>query len=318
MNSSIHKPLSHSSSARFVLSKQQKKYACSEVHPLLPTDALRSPGMHQPPLPSDLPLASLKQVILTTGPFLFVWSYLRGYVSKHGAFPVFSTIITINSILYAAFSALLSYLLIQSYLLQHASPDKPISIPLPLGLTIPFLDKSTLTIAEMGYIYHLSKFYEYIDVINLVGQGKVVGPHMAFHHITTPYLTCFRVLGCTGEDWRVFALANTVHHTLLYAYFGGIGDWLKRIIPVTGCVQLALGVGVDVWWMYLTEGGRKVEGTGALEDEARNRGIAILVLVRYGMLFAEELKGGRAGMGKEEREKLQAQGGEEVEGKKRK
>jgi hypothetical protein len=275
--------------------------------------------MHQPPLPPDLPLASLKQVILTTGPFLFVWSYMRGHISKHGALPMFSTITTINSIVYAAFSALLSYLLIQSYLLQQdASSHRPIFVPLPLGLTVPFLERSSLTIAEIGYIYHLSKFYEYMDVINLIGQGKVVGQHMAFHHITTPYLTYFRVLECSGDDWRVFALANTIHHTLMYAYFGGLGDWLRSVFPVTGCLQLALGIGVDALWMYWTEGGKKLAGTGASKDEARNRGIAILVLARYAMLYAKELQEGRAGMVKEQRAKLQAQSGEKVEGKKRK
>ena len=273
---------------------------------------------------SSPPLTSLPSLILTTGPFLFAWSLLRQYTTKNGPSRIASTLITINSQVYALFSALLSYLLIQSYLnTQHALPGQAAVVTLPLGLSIPYLNRTTLTIADLGLIYHYSKIYEYADVLLLVAQGKVIGQHMAFHHITTPFLTYFRVLNCSGTDWRVFALANAVHHTFMYAYFGGVGNWLRSVIPYTGWAQLILGLGVDGWWMFETKGGKEVSGHvlggGRLDerevrtntgDETTNRGIAILLLTRYAMLFWQELKEGRAAMSKEQRERARAKQGQ--------
>lgn len=149
----------------------------------------------------------------------------------------------------------------------------------------------------------------------LVAQGKVIGQHMAFHHTTTPFLTYIRILNCSGNDWRVFALANAIHHTLMYSYFGGLGNWIRNVLPWTGWAQLILGIGTDGWWMYRTKGGKETTEVGGMvgKDEATNRGIAILLLARYAILFWEELKEGRAGMSKAERERVR-QG--QVEGQK--
>ena len=40
---------------------------------------------------------------------------------------------------------------------------------------------------QCAYIYHLSKFYEYLDVLLLVAQGIAIGKHMAFHHMTVSH-----------------------------------------------------------------------------------------------------------------------------------
>lgn len=80
-----------------------------------------------------------------------------------------------------------------------------------------------------------------------------------------------------------------------------------------------LGIGVDASWLYRTEGGKRLEGMNTTKDEARNRGLTVLILVRYAMLFAEELKMGRAGMKKEARDEVQAMHGQgQAEGVERK
>ena len=276
---------------------------------------------------SGYPLTSLQTVILTTGPFLFIWSLLRQYTIRNGAFPIASILISVNSQLYALFNALLSYLLIQSYInSQHSLVGEAVTVTLPFGLSIPFVNKTILTISDLGLIYHYSKIYEYIDVLLMVAEGKVIGEHMAFHHVTTPFLTYFRVLNCSGSDWRVFALANTIHHTLMYAFFGGLGSWLGTVKLYTGWLQLILGIAVDALWMYRTKAGNELgPAAGVLEikeDEATNRAIAILFLGRYAMLYWDELKKGRAGMSKEERERRRAAQGkgqqESVKEKKKK
>jgi GNS1/SUR4 family len=278
---------------------------------------------------SSLPLTTLPSIILTTGPFIFFWSLFRQYIAKRGPLRSFTTITTLNSQFYALYSALLAYLLIQSYVIQYKNAQlpsdpfedrlplqsqSPITVPLPFNLSLPFTNKTSLSISELGYIYHLSKLYEYVDVFNLLAQGKIIGPHMAFHHITTPYLTYFRILNTSSDDWRIFALANCVHHTFMYAYFGGIGAWLRRVILVTGGVQLVLGLGVEGWWFWRTGGGKMLDGMEG-EEEARNRGIAALLLVRYATLFVEEVKAGRGGVEREEREKMRVKEGGEREEK---
>lgn len=248
------------------------------------------------------PLTHLPSIILTTGPFVFLWSYLQRYVTRNGALPLFTTITRLNSIAYSSFSAFLAYALITTY----TNPNEPIVLTFPILGTIP------LTPSTLGYVYHLSKFYEYIDVLNLVLTGHVIHQHMAFHHLTMPYLTYFRIIAASSstsssafslsstpdanfvDDWRVFALANCVHHTIMYAYFGGLGSWLRSIVPVTGYLQLLLGVTVDANWMWVTKAGKLAKDNEEVKkvmgNESTSRGIAILLLLRYAMLYWQELK----------------------------
>jgi hypothetical protein len=71
--------------------------------------------------------------------------------------------------------------------------------------------------AEDAYIvrliYHYSKFYEYCDIFLVAAQGKPVGLHFFFHHLTTPWFTITRVIH-SWEGWHVFAGLNAFHHTL--------------------------------------------------------------------------------------------------------
>ncbi len=258
---------------------------------------------------SQPPLTSLVSVILTTGPFLFTWSLLRQYTTRNGPSPIAAGLISVNNQVYAVFSALLSYLLIQSYTTsQSIIPGQETTVSLPFNLSIPYFNQSTFTISDLGRIYHYSKLYEYIDVFLLLAHGKVVGQYMAFQHLSTPYLTYFRVLNCSGGDWRVFALANAVHQTVMYSYFGGLGQWLpwlRNTKLYTGWAQLILGIGTDAWWMWRTNIGKELgpaETFKKNDDEATNRAIAVLLLLRYAMLRWAEANTGRAGVSKGETE----------------
>ena len=223
--------------------------------------------------PAAHPLTSLQSVILTTGPFVFLWSTLRRYVQRNGALPLARTITTLNSQVYSLFSLVLACLILNDVYHFQALES---TIPIAAGIKT----------EDLGYIYHLTKFYEYIDVFNLVASGKVIGPHMAFHHLTMPFLTHFRVLNVDTptHDWRFFAFLNCFHHFWMYGYFGGVGLF-RPILPVTGWVQLVAGIAVDVYW--LATHGSEREGT-----EARNRVICVLLLARFAMLFYEELRVG--------------------------
>lgn len=206
------------------------------------------------------PLTSLQNVILATGPFVFLWSTLRGYVERNGPFSFARSFTRLNNQLWAFFSLALAYLILND--------------------VFQFQEFEHITGPALAYVYHLSKFYEYIDVFNLVAGGNAIGPHMAFHHLTTPFLTYFRVLN--ASDWQLFAGLNCFHHFWMYAYFGGVSIF-RPILPVTGWLQLVAGISFDVYW--LATNGREA-------PEATNRAIGVLLLTRYAMLFYQELKTG--------------------------
>ncbi len=223
----------------------------------------------------DKPLTSLQSVILTTGPFVFFWSTLRRYISRNGAFGFARPFTRLNNQLYALFSLGLGCLILNDVF--HFQND------------VAGLDLNT---SDLAYIYHLSKFYEYLDVFNLVAAGTEIGPHMAFHHITTPFLTYFRILN--ASDWQLFAFLNCLHHFLLYSYLAGVSA-LRPILPLTGWLQLGGGIGLDIY--YCVTHGRDA-------PESTNRAISIMILTRYAMLFYEELKGSSARKAKKAEQKV--------------
>ena len=65
-------------------------------------------------------------------------------------------------------------------------------------------------------------------------------------------------------------------------------------MPLTGWLQLAAGIGLDVYYC-VTEGQEAPETT--------NRAVSIMLLTRYAMLFYEELKGSDAKKAKKEEQK---------------
>lgn len=99
------------------------------------------------------------------------------------------------------------------------------------------------------YAYHISKFYEYVDIINVLASGGSINLHFAFHHLTTPYFTLFRVVPepPASRGWQLFAALNAFHHALLYGYLGG---WtaVKDVLPWTQHLQLLAGIAGEAWF----------------------------------------------------------------------
>ncbi|OBT92629.1 hypothetical protein VE01_09811 [Pseudogymnoascus verrucosus] len=65
-----------------------------------------------------------------------------------------------------------------------------------------------------SWFYHASKFYEYVDILNVLASGGEIDLHFGVHHLTTMYMTYARVLH-HSEGWCVFAALNTAHHVLI-------------------------------------------------------------------------------------------------------
>ncbi|KXX76872.1 hypothetical protein MMYC01_206719 [Madurella mycetomatis] len=141
-------------------------------------------------------------------------------------------------------------------------------------------------------LFHLSKFYEYVDVLGVTAGGGAVDLHFAFHHLTTPWLTFVRVLpGCEG--WRWFGAANVGHHALMYAYFGG-WEGVRSVVLWTGQAQLGIGIAADGWavWERLARG----EGAEGVWRFLVSGGLLGL----YWVLSVREMRARATARGKEE------------------
>ena len=106
---------------------------------------------------SFLAPTTLSFTLLASTAFLAFQSLTQYYVQEHGPIAPARTLITLNSRLYALFS---------------------------LALAIAIACSGSEGAAKCAYIYHVSKFYEYIDVLLLQAQGISIGEHMTFHHLT--------------------------------------------------------------------------------------------------------------------------------------
>ncbi|OBT73945.1 hypothetical protein VF21_07418 [Pseudogymnoascus sp. 05NY08] len=148
--------------------------------------------------------------------FITLWLTLHRHVSLHGPIPGARTLATINSWFYALVS---------------------------VGLLAITLSPSHDLLARR--LYHASKFYEYVDILNVLASGGGIDLHFGVHHLTTMYMTYARVLH-HSEGWRIFAALNTAHHVLMYAFFGG-ATWVRPVLPWTGAVQLLVGITTDFW-----------------------------------------------------------------------
>jgi hypothetical protein len=128
------------------------------------------------------------------------------------------------------------------------------------------------------YLYHISKFYEYLDIIFFVADGGDVDLHFGFHHLTTPYLTYFRVLN-DHRGWEVFAALNAFHHAIMYSFFAGAKS-VHVALPFTRNIQLVVGILWDIWLMIYRDPGVNIMG----------RGIAIFLLTSYLILMTREIR----------------------------
>lgn len=155
-------------------------------------------------------------MILQSVAFISIWASLHFYVSYRGPFPGAYAVMKANSLFYATASMVLLALILSPH---HDDLARR--------------------------VYHASKFYEYIDIINVRAMGSSIDLHFGFHHLTTPYFTFFRVLH-HSKGWKVFAALNAFHHVLLYAYFGGVG-WVRPVLLWTGTLQLVAGIIVEGW-----------------------------------------------------------------------
>ncbi|KAL2843709.1 hypothetical protein BJY01DRAFT_248484 [Aspergillus pseudoustus] len=166
------------------------------------------------------PLTTIPELATFTLLSTTTWLAIRLYVHRNGPVSWARRGMKINNTLYAILSL-------------------SMFISITMGESQPFIPA-----AHTPYIYHLSKFYEFTDILLVCAAGGPISLHFGFHHLTTPHLTFIRFLD-GYEGWRVFSSANTFHHVLMYTYFAG-ALMLRPLLPWTGTVQLVVGIVVDL------------------------------------------------------------------------
>ncbi|KAF8987987.1 hypothetical protein BDQ17DRAFT_1547958 [Cyathus striatus] len=186
-----------------------------------------------------------------------------------------------NSILYSAFSASMCISILQYILpvIVHTQNTQSF-INLLSAVT-----NSTPQDGMWRLIFHLSKFYEYLDIVLVLWSGGSIGLHFGFHHLTTPYLTYARTV-YKPDGWQVFAVFNAFHHAIMYGYFAGATS-LGGILPITGYLQLIVGIMVELAYIQWNEGGILWPNV-----------LSVTLLSSYAVLFTRDLrdrndKGGR-------------------------
>ena len=82
-----------------------------------------------------------------------------------------------------------------------------------------------------------------------------------------------------------------MHHAFMYAYFGGVAIF-SEILPLTGCLQLAVGILGELFVIWSGCAGEEVLWAN---------GLAMFLLATYTVLFSGDLRErGKKGREKEE------------------
>ncbi|KAK2809491.1 hypothetical protein FQN50_003759 [Emmonsiellopsis sp. PD_5] len=221
------------------------------------------------------------------------------HVTNHGRLPLAAPLIKANNNIYALASLLFCITITCSFDI----------LPFHLSSSLQQLsDYVRHHEDQMRYIYHLSKIWEYVDPLLMLANGGRVGWHFAVHHLTTPYLTYIRIILPTSnsnhhhEGWKLLATLNTLHHFFMYAYFGGMARFFRPVLPVTGCLQLVVGIVgemVLICRAVCSSMGDGDGGGGGTVWLGWPNAVSMLVLGVYFVLFVDEVRGGGAGAAEE-------------------
>ena len=127
----------------------------------------------------QLPLTTLPSLLVSSLIFFVIAQSIHRYVSSHGPIPKSPTALKLVDCFYAIFSFLM-----MAAILAEATNQIPFKDRWPPFAKGEPPEQNKVTFSVVGYVYHLSKTWEYIDVFLLIAVGGRVGTHMAVHHLT--------------------------------------------------------------------------------------------------------------------------------------
>jgi hypothetical protein len=180
-----------------------------------------------------VPLLTLREVVTSTATYVLVWKLIHVRVKQYG--PVKYANIVLHR--HSCVQVIVSFALLLLILLSLA----PLNVHSTTVLQIIQANDAFLP----RYSLHCSRFFEYLDIIFFVASGNTPDAHFVFHHLTTPYLTYFRVMN-DYELWQVFTGLNGVHHVLMHLFFAGV-TCTQAVLPWTRYIQLIVGIACDLY-----------------------------------------------------------------------
>lgn len=225
----------------------------------------------------ELPFTSLQTVIFTTGLFLLLWAFLKSRVEKRGSFRWAEDLLEIHNFITAGLSLTLA-----AYVAD-------------IGHDI-LLAKTGIAIRAslLGYLYHLLKFYEYVDVILAVLTGTTqINKYTAFSHVFMPYWSYYRIIARPDNsyDWRFQVIADC-----LARFFSRAIPWLvadlkteETLLNLSDEIRWYPDLAITGFWALFTLQGQR-ESEQAIKsfghpykDEltARLLSVAILLYASY-------------------------------------
>lgn len=195
----------------------------------------------------DLPFTTLQSVIFTTGPFVFLWSYLKKYTDRNGRFELADTILENHNFLVATISLILAVFTMD---IGHNILDER------TGLKIdPYM---------IGYVYHILKIYEYLDVVLMVLAGKRVSKSVAFRHLVLPFLSWYRIIGRPRDapDWRLHVILDCSSR-----FLSQVVPWVIENVKTEEAIVSSLEEGrwygelaINAFWLLFTMQGSRNSG----------------------------------------------------------
>jgi GNS1/SUR4 family len=115
------------------------------------------------------PFTSFWTVLVSTFVLVYCALTVQKHVRIHGRSPFAARVIKVNSYLYSFASLCFCLAIILS---SDLAPE-----------SLKLWDDGRADKVQR-WLYHFSKFYEYLDIIFVLASGGSVGLHFAFHHLT--------------------------------------------------------------------------------------------------------------------------------------
>lgn len=230
----------------------------------------------------ELPLTSLQEVSLATALFLMLWVYLKRYVDKHGKFGWAETLLETHDFVVATVSLALA-----AYVLD-------IGHDVLAARTGYYFDPYTL-----GYLYHLLKIYEYLDIILAILSGNtVISKNAAFGHLALPYWSYFRIVNRPQDsvNWRLQVIADCFVRFLSRAV-----PWLIEDVKLEETILRMFGEArwyadlaiTGIWLLFTIQGQREDEQALKVfgkpyEDEATACSLSAIIMLYAGYTYHQE------------------------------
>eukprot|EP01102_Stenamoeba_stenopodia_P012324 TRINITY_DN3873_c0_g1_i2.p2 TRINITY_DN3873_c0_g1~~TRINITY_DN3873_c0_g1_i2.p2 ORF type:complete len:299 (-),score=72.12 TRINITY_DN3873_c0_g1_i2:1834-2688(-) len=104
------------------------------------------------------------------------------------------------------------------------------------------------------WIFHISKYYEFIDTIFIVVSKKPLEFLHVYHHVLTLWITWFGLMHDMTFQW-MGVVTNTFIHTLMYYYYTqtavGKTVWWKKYLTMMQMVQFCINTFVLWLWVFV-------------------------------------------------------------------